>query len=206
MKKVLKSLWNIIFGLIVALLVIYIIGMRFFPDQLKSLTGYQTFVVLTDSMEPTIPVGSLVLDKTIKENQDILPDTIISFHVNRLGSDAVFTHYFKKKEVDETGKERYYTQAENADRYDDYTTYREDILGTYVFHIPYAGKFVRFLQSPFAILELGIIMIISIIYRVLWMKFDEEEKAAAVLKIENSLQEEIASASENTDDSEEQEP
>ena len=87
-------------------------------------------------MEPTIPVGSLVIDRCLDDEDEIKENTIISFNVDRLGDDVIFTHYFKKKEVDESGKERYYTQAENADRYDDYKTYREDILGTYMFHIP----------------------------------------------------------------------
>lgn len=178
MKKALKCLVNIIVFLLAILLAAYIIGMHFFPDQLKDIVGYQTFVILTDSMEPTIPVGSIVLVKNIKEDQKIAEDTIISFHVDRLGNDSVFTHYFKKKEIDERGQMRYYTQAENADRYDAYATYREDLLGTYVFHIPYAGRFILFLQSPFALLEFGIILFIMIIYSILWDKLDQEEKSS----------------------------
>ena len=34
-----------------------------------------------------------------------------------------------------------------------------------------------FLKSPFALIELGIIMIIMIIYQLLWDKFDKEEQA-----------------------------
>lgn len=176
MKKVLKRLGNIATVLVAVLLVVYILGMHFFSDQLKEIVGYQTFVILTDSMEPTIPVGSLVLVRNITEDQEILEDTIISFHVDRFGNNSVFTHYFKKREIDETGQERYYTQAENADRFDEYKTYRKDLLGTYVFHIPYAGKFVQFLQSPFALFELGIIMFIMLIYSILFDKFDKEEK------------------------------
>lgn len=178
MKKTLKYLSNFIFGCIVAVLIMYIIGMRFFPQQIKEYVGYQIFVVLTDSMEPTIPVGSIVVGKNVKENEKIQKGTIISFHVDRLGKDAVFTHYFRKKEIDETGRERYYTQAENVDRYDDYITYREDIISTYVMHVPYVGRFVLFLQSPFALIELGIILFILLINRLLWDKFDREEKEA----------------------------
>lgn len=177
MKKALKITGNVITAIIAVTLVAYIIGMKFFPEQLKNTVGFQTFVILTDSMVPTIPVGSLVVAKNIGDDQEIPEGTIISFRVDRLGEDSVFTHYYRKKEVDETGRERYYTQAEGADRYDDYATYREDILGTYVMHIPFAGKLVLFLQSPFALLEAGILGIIFVINRILWAKFDEEEKA-----------------------------
>ena len=183
MKKELLLLKNFIFILIVIALFSYIICMKFYPDKMKELTGFQTYVILTDSMEPTIPVGSLVIDRCLDDEDEIKENTIISFNVDRLGDDVIFTHYFKKKEVDESGKERYYTQAENADRYDDYKTYREDILGTYMFHIPYAGKVVQFLQSPFALLELGIILIILLIHHLLWNKFDREEKAQMELQM-----------------------
>lgn len=178
MKKFVTKLVNFIFGVIVLVLVTYILGMRFFPDQLKKYVGYQTFVILTDSMEPTIPVGSLVISKNIKDAEDISENTIISFRVDRFGDDTVFTHYFKKRELDETGRVRYFTVAENASRYDDYVTYEEDILGTYVVHIPYIGKLVMFLQSPFALIELGIILFIMLLNRILWDKFDREEKEA----------------------------
>lgn len=183
MKKALLLLKNFIFIFIVIALFSYIICMKFYPDKMKELTGFQTYVILTDSMEPTIPVGSLVIDRCLDDEDEIKENTIISFNVDRLGDDVIFTHYFKKKEVDESGKERYYTQAENADRYDDYKTYREDILGTYMFHIPYAGKVVQFLQSPFALLELGIILIILLIHHLLWNKFDREEKAQMELQM-----------------------
>lgn len=179
MKKVLKVIGNLITGILIAGLLAYIAAVHFFPEQLKERLGYQTFVILTDSMEPTIPVDSLVVVRNLGDEEEIKENEIISFRVDRLGDDVIFTHYFKKKEIDETGKERYYTIAENADRYDDYVTYREDILGTYQFHIPYAGKLVRFLQSPFALLELGLICIFLIIYHILWNKFDNEEKLLA---------------------------
>ncbi|MCB7305932.1 signal peptidase I [Bariatricus massiliensis] len=178
MKKLMNKIVNFIFGLIVLVLIVCIIGIQFFPDELNKYIGYRTFVILTDSMEPTIPVGSLVISKKIDNPENIKVNTIISFRVDRFGDDTVFTHYFKKRQIDETGRERYFTIAENADRYDDYVTYREDVLGTYVFHVPYIGKFVLFLQSPFALIELGIILFILLINRLLWDKFDREEKEA----------------------------
>lgn len=178
MKKVIKFIVNSIFFVFSFTLIVYIAGMQIFPEQLKDITGYQTFVILTDSMEPTIPVGSLVVSRNIDNDEVIPKDTIISFRVQRFGEKVVFTHYFKKLQLDDTGRVRYLTQAENANRYDDYVTYREDILGTYVFHIPYIGKVVLFLQSPFALFELGIILFITLINRILWNKFDREEKEA----------------------------
>lgn len=174
MKKVVKILSDIF----VLLVIIYLIGIKMWPVEVKNLIGYQTFVILTDSMEPVIPTGSVVLVKNLKENEEPQKGDIISFNVDRLGEEAVFTHFYRGTEIQEDGSVRYLTEAALADWYDDYVSHREDIIGTYVFHIPYVGKYALFLKSPFALIELGIIMFIMIIYEVLWSKFDKEERKA----------------------------
>ncbi|MCU0080839.1 hypothetical protein [Extibacter muris] len=64
---------------------------------MKEWTGYQTFVILTDSMVPTIPVDSLVVVKDLGEKEELSQGEIISFYVDRLGDKVVFTIYFEKK-------------------------------------------------------------------------------------------------------------
>lgn len=162
----------------IVLILIYSILLQIYPEKIKDILGYQTFVILTDSMEPVIPTGSAVLIRNLSENEEPKKGDIISFHVDRFGKEEVFTHYYRGTEIQEDGSTRYLTEAALADRYDDYVSHREDIVGTYVFHIPYVGKFVLFLKSPFALVELGIIMFIMIIYEILWSKFDKEERKA----------------------------
>lgn len=173
MKKILKILPNVLLIILVA----YIVLMKICPEKINKFLGYQTFVILTDSMEPVIPTGSAVLVKNLKDDEEPKKGDIVSFRVDRLGEDAVFTHYYRGTETEEDGSIRYLTQGATAERPDDYITHRQDIIGTYVFHIPYAGRIVLFLKSPFALIELGIIMIIMIIYQLLWDKFDKEEQA-----------------------------
>lgn len=173
MKKILKILPNVLLIMLVA----YIVLMKICPEKINKFLGYQTFVILTDSMEPVLPTGSAVLVKNLKDDEEPKEGDIVSFRVDRLGEDAVFTHYYCGTETEEDGSTRYLTQGATAERPDDYITHRQDIIGTYVFHIPYVGRIVLFLKSPFALIELGIIMIIMIIYQLLWDKFDKEEQA-----------------------------
>ena len=175
MKKIIRFFSNII----LAILIIYIMTIKIFPNQVEELIGYNLFVILTDSMEPVIQTGSVVLVKNLNENEEPLEGEIITFNVDRLGKEAIFTHYYRGKELEEDGSIRYLTEAALANRYDEYISHREDIIGTYVLHIPYVGKFVLFLKSPFALIELGITMFIMIIYEILWNKFDKEERKAS---------------------------
>ena len=75
----------------------------------------------------------------------------VTFHANRFGKDILLTHYFKKTQVKD-GITYYRTQGASAKDYDNYETTRSDIIGKYMFHIPYLGKIFLFLKSPFGLL------------------------------------------------------
>lgn len=62
MLKFIKRIPN----LLLIVLALYIILVKICPEKVKALLGYQTFVILTDSMEPVIPTGSAVLVKNLK--------------------------------------------------------------------------------------------------------------------------------------------
>ena len=103
---------------------------------------------------------SLVLSKNIQSDDELVPGTIITFHANRLGEDTVLTHTLAKTEVESDGRVRYYTQAYAYEGLDEYHTYRQDIVGIYVMHVPFLGKIVLFLQSQYAWFIIPIVVVI----------------------------------------------
>ncbi|MCQ4636052.1 S26 family signal peptidase [Anaerovorax odorimutans] len=171
-----KTAGKLLLNSIIVLLAAYIVLMQVCPQQIKDAAGYQLYVIRTDSMEPVIPTGSVVLVKNLKEGREPELNTIVTFRADRLGEQAVFTHYLRAKEKGKNGETRYRTQGASAERYDDYETYRSDLVGTYVQHIPYIGRYILFLHSPFAIMELQMILIIAIINKLLRDKWDREER------------------------------
>ena len=165
--RVKPKIINWIFRLISFVLFCYILGMLFFPDTMINLTGFQFYTVLSGSMEPKIPTYSLVLSKNIKSDDELVPGTIITFHANRLGEDTVLTHTLAKTEEESDGRIRYYTQAYAYEGLDEYHTYRQDIVGIYVMHVPFVGKIVLFFQSPYAwftvLIVVGILLVLSFV-------------------------------------------
>lgn len=149
---------------------------------------YRLYVVITNSMEPVIPPGSLVLSKTVNSKTDLKPEDIITFHADLLGDDIILTHYLKEIKLDETGKERYYTQGNNADSYDDFTTYRSNIVGTYVYHIPYVGSVIQFLKSPLGVLEILFVIILLINQHFLGGYFDAQDRFILQIPYAKKLQ------------------
>lgn len=173
MKKI-KKITSFFFPYILVYFVVLFTALILIPKQLPNLLGYQFYTVLTNSMEPTIPTYSVVLTHILDEEDPIEPDTIITFHANRFGEPIILTHYFKTTQIDE-GELYYRTQAEIADTYDHYHTLRSDIIGEYVFHIPYIGKLFLFYRSKFGLLvlaEYGTIFLVYLTIKTRWKEKD----------------------------------
>lgn len=173
--KLFKKIMSWISTILIASILIYFVGMYFWPDEISEFAGYRFYTILTGSMEPTIPTDSLVLTKLVPEDEKIKPNSIITFHADRFGNDIVLTHYFRTTEKNQKGETIYRTQAEGVDKYDDYQTKRKDIIGTYVGHVPFMGKVFRFLQSTWGIMTLLAILVMLIINRIISMRLDKAE-------------------------------
>ncbi|HCW54336.1 MAG TPA: signal peptidase I [Clostridium sp.] len=192
-----KVFTRIIYYIVIVLLIIFISLMIFAPKKMNSIMNYKFYTVLTNSMEPRIPTNSLVLVKKFKEDEviDLKPQQIITFHANRFGDPIIITHHFNKTEVDKDGNVIYRTNAEGKDNLDFYETKRSDLIGTYIFHIPYVGKIPLFFKSKFLFIWLGelfTISLINILIRILWgQKLNEPIKVKHKIKTKDKNIEEL---------------
>lgn len=169
--KVLKNISTIISAIFTIALFLFVIAMQIQPETTSSFVGYQFYTVLTDSMEPVIPTYSLVLSKILDPQDEVKPGEIVTFRADRFGKEMIFTHYLKQTETGEDGITYYRTQGADAPHYDNYQTTREDLIGTYVFHIPYLGKIFLFLKSKYGLIlagELLVIWLVNITIKTRW--------------------------------------
>lgn len=176
MKKI-KLILKALFFVIVVSLLLFIGSMFIYPEETSQFIGYRFFTVLTDSMEPRIPTYSVVCSKVITEKEplDLKKGDIITFKANRLGEDIIITHHFNKMQANDKGEMFYRTNAEGKENLDLYETRRSDIIGRYVFHIPYAGKIILFLKSPFGLIMYGELFIIWLVNKVVKARWKEKE-------------------------------
>lgn len=179
MKK-LRKLSTFFSAIFVIALFVFTVSMQLYPVETSKIVGYRFYTVLTNSMEPVIPTYSLVFSKMIDEDDPIEPGDIITFQANRFGTEALFTHYFKETMPCDTMEDTCYrTQGATAPIYDNYETVRSDILGKYVFHIPYVGKIFLFMKSKFGFLlyaELFIVWMVNKTITTRWKEKELEEK------------------------------
>lgn len=136
-RKILNSLTTIIVVMVV-ILAIMLVGVRLFDLQVYS--------VLSGSMEPEYPVGSLIYVKAVDYKELKVGDPITFL----LDKDTVVTHRIIEVLVDEEDPNtiRYFTQGDANGIPDAKSVHYKNIIGTPVFTIPYMGYVSNYIQNP----------------------------------------------------------
>lgn len=127
-----------VFGtLVVVVLLIATIGPRLLP--------YRTFTVLTGSMEPSIPVGSMIFDREV-DASELAPGDVVTFHPPGHGAKLV-SHRVVRIEKSKAGTFLVTRGDANATA-DDWRIPASGRGLRYEFHIPYLGYVVGGLLTP----------------------------------------------------------
>lgn len=141
MKNTVKKILNwitTIMVVMVVLLALLLVGVRLF--------GLQVYSVLSGSMEPEYPVGSLIYVKAVDYKELKVGDPITFL----LDENTVATHRIIEVLVDEEDPNtiRYFTQGDANGIPDAKSVHYKNIIGTPVFTIPYMGYVSNYIQNP----------------------------------------------------------
>ena len=113
--------------------------------QVPQVMGFSVFRVLTGSMEPEIPEGSLLLVKKTDANRIQIGDLISFFSPDPTLEGAVNTH----RVVDIDGEnQRFTTKGDANDAVDGAPVHFKNLIGKPVFCIPKLGYLSNFLTHP----------------------------------------------------------
>lgn len=150
MRNIITKAGTLVLGILVCLLII-ILGIQAYNklivrDETAGILGYNYKTVLTGSMEPAIPVGSIVITK---EQSSYEMEDIISFQEEG----AIITH-----RIISIDRERYITKGDANNVADTEEVQQKQILGKIILTIPLLGYLVMWLMSPFGIISLFIII------------------------------------------------
>ena len=122
-------------------------------EEVPSVFGYMPMIVASGSMEDTIMVGDLIIDK--KYDGKILNESdIVTF---KDSNSSIVTHRIVR--VEKVSNEvRYYTKGDNNNTLDDDYIISSDIIGVYLMHFSKVGLFLGFIQTPIGALCLVILV------------------------------------------------
>lgn len=127
---------------IIGLLLLVIVVVMCIPLAVPRLLGYQAYAIVSGSMEPELPVGSIVFAKQT-EPEMIEAGDIIVFYGGH-DSDTVVTHRVEENRTDER---EFVTKGDaNADHDVNPVSYG-NLIGKVVFDLPGIGKFLPVLSG-----------------------------------------------------------
>ena len=155
----------------------------FTSEDVPSIGNNIPLIVLTESMEPTIDGGDLIIIKKAKP-EDIKQGDVISFYDPVSKSSAIVTHrVIEVLEDPETGKILWRTQGDSKENTADPVPVSEDLLvgrwskkGDTGVRIPYLGSIAMFMQTTTGLILCVFLPILLVIgYDMLRRKRGEKE-------------------------------
>ena len=120
---------------------------------------YDLFTVNSGSMEPTLPVGSLLV---VKPAETYERGDIVTFR-GAAGGEPV-THRIEEVRRDAEGRETFLTKGDANPKPDDTVRSREQIIGKVRFSLPYLGYPIAWARTQVGFLVLVIIPGVLIVY------------------------------------------
>lgn len=148
-----KKIWNVATTVLVAIVVIFavlLVGVRLF--------GIQVYSVISGSMEPEYPVGSLIYVKEV-DPSEVKKGEVITYV---LPNDMPSTH--RVIDID-TANQHFYTKGDANDYADGSPVHFKNLIGKPVFQIPILGYVAYYIQHPpgtYVAIAVGAILMILV--------------------------------------------
>lgn len=140
-KKIISIFIYIIIIPIIVINITLIVKSFIKPNKIPDFIGYKNFVIVSESMEPTIMVGDAIFVKKVPEKEIKIND-IISFH----DGECINTHRIVGVS-EENGIKMYRTKGDNNRGEDKEKVSYSQIEGKYLFKINNFGNLIKVLQS-----------------------------------------------------------
>ena len=149
---------------LVALLLLNSILSVFVEHYYPTYGKYRLFAIVTDSMEPEIPAGNMIVGRVPESESDIEVGTVITFEAKYNGTTLLLTHRVIAVGRGADGEAVYTTKGDNADGVDAYNPKYSDVVGVFTGNqCGFFGYFFGFMQSPEGAIALIIIALIIVI-------------------------------------------
>ena len=146
-SKIFKILSYCVFAAVICIS-IFVLALRFMGES-PSVFGYSCYYVLTESMEPEIMAGDMILGKTVTEAELMVGDIITYYGETGSLEDKIITH--KIVEI----KDGLITTKGTANELPDPPIVGTQVISRYVMTVPYAGKIFSLINS-----KLGFVFLI----------------------------------------------
>ena len=130
------------------------------PAEIPDFFGFKSFVIISESMEPTIMTGDAIVVKEVRQ-EDLKVKDIISFQ----DGDSINTHRIVEI-IDDNGKVKYKTKGDNNKKEDRELVTYDKIEGVYQFRIKGFGKIIEIIKNKITLVVLLVVLVLISICQV----------------------------------------
>lgn len=168
--------------ILIAIYIVISLALRFVPF----LQVYNTYTIRTESMEPVLNVGDIVVVEDITP-QEIQVGDIVAFYVDVTndGEDDVIIHYIDEIIQFDEDTLVFKSKPEISNLQDRWTIEEHDIIGIYAYRVENIGKILLFLNSWVG--RIVLFIDIMLVWVVVDLIFPKKKKEIT----ENSKKEEV---------------
>lgn len=184
-KKIILGTINAIsIALIVFAVIALLVVVTTRQGEAPNFFGYSVFRVLTGSMEPSLPVGSMVIVKRVEPSEVRVGDVITFFSSDPALHGGINTH--RVVDIDDSGMDVLFMTKGDANMVsDEYGALGANLIGVVIYDSELLGSVVRLASNPLIffpilVIPLAVILISNVVSTVKTAKkiADEEEDAA----------------------------
>ena len=129
------------------------------PLAIPSLLGYEAFNVESGSMEPALPVGSVIYVEHIEPEKAQTGDIIVFFNDGAVITHRVVENHYFFDEIITKG---------DANEINDINPVKyKDVIGRVKYHIPYLGNYLMIYSNPVTKIYLLVLAFCGVMFNIL---------------------------------------
>ena len=156
-EKTIKNILKIVLIILIYNLILLVVSAMDNKNDI-SILGFKAYIITTNSMEPTIKIGDVVICKEANE-EEIKDGDVITFSKD---GGVITTHRVTKIEETESGNKIYVTKGDNNTLEDEEKIESKEVKGKMTATIPKLGKIIKLCTNNVIILV--ILLVILILY------------------------------------------
>jgi signal peptidase len=171
-------------------------------DAVPTVGGYLPLIVLSDSMNPMIESGDLIICRSA-EADDVSVGDVIAF-IDPAGDGTSVVSHRVTSIINEDGELSFRTQGDANNTEDEMSVPAENVLGIYQRDIPGAGNIALFMQTTTGLIVCVVIPLVllvgyDVIRRRIYEKHQNNDKEALLAELEELRAEKEAVENTNPD-------
>jgi signal peptidase len=148
-------------------------GLTIIVVALCLVTGVRPAIVISGSMEPSIPTGSMTFARSVPATSVEVGDVVT---VERTVGKGLVTHRVVAIDREEGATEL--TLRGDANTTDDPLPYRVSSVGQVIAHVPGLGTVAGLVRTPFGITAIVVIVVAFLVFGIRWNRRSDEVESA----------------------------